>query len=483
MGKSDQDEPVTSPIAFHPSSNGEFCPTPESERDRRANARWRELVEEKHKRVGMTRRQFAESACGYAASLLVLNEIYGCGGGGAKSGGPDGGAAGGGADASYDVTPEMTEDHAQACAKLLGGEFVFDIQVHPPNPLSPWTPRMLPMDAETLIRTIFVDSDTSIACLTGIPDAREAGATNVAANRQLQEIIDRYAGPRLIFHGNVDPTKGAPELDYMAQLAATYKLGAWKCYPHVGTWRLDRDVGMAFVEQARALGIKVIAAHRGIGPGVTYTDPSSPVDLAFAAKAAPDVKFLTYHSGWDPLSVESEPYDPTSENPEGVSRLVRGVLDAGIPPHGNVYAELGSTWRNIMTKPIDAAHVLGKLLKYLGEDRVLWGTDSVFTGSAQEQIVAFRAFQIPEALQAAHGYPALTPAIKQKILGENAAAVYGIDMAAARCAIEADGLNQLKMARREDPRAAPLNPEKSYGPKTRREYLSFLSWERQSREA
>jgi predicted TIM-barrel fold metal-dependent hydrolase len=86
-----------------------------------------------------------------------------------------------------------------------------------------------------------------------------------------------------------------------------------------------------------------------------------------------------------------------------------------------------------MTQPQAAAHVLGKLLRYLGEDRVLWGTDAVFTGSPQEQIVAFRAFQIPEPMREAHGYPALTDRVRAKIFGANAAQVYGVDPDAVRC--------------------------------------------------
>ncbi len=44
----------------------------------------------------------------------------------------------------------------------------------------------------------------------------------------------------------------------------------------------------------------------------------------------------------------------------------------------NVYAELGSTWRFLMRDPDSAAHALGKLLLHLGEDNILWGTDSIW---------------------------------------------------------------------------------------------------------
>jgi uncharacterized protein len=72
--------------------------------------------------------------------------------------------------------------------------------------------------------------------------------------------------------------------------------------------------------------------------------------------------------------------------------------------------------------------VLGKLLLAVGEDRVLWGTDSVWYGPPQPLIDAFRSFTIPERLREAYGYPELTPELKQKVLGGNAARLYGIGL-------------------------------------------------------
>lgn len=456
------DEPLPqSPITFRPCSNGEFAPIAESRADRRAARDFARLVEDKHRRLGLSRREFAESACGLAAALLTINTVYGCQG-----------------EPSYDVTPDMTEDLAQACNRLSGDEFIFDVQVHPQEPLLRFTAPPLPLNAEDLIRMIFVDSDTTVACMSGVYYARGGGRGNLDANRLLQEIIDRLAGPRLIFHANADPTGGAAELDYMAEVAAAYRIAAWKVYPHVGSWRLDRDVGLAFLEQARALGQGIIAVHRGIGPGVDYAAPSSPIDLANAARMFPDLVFLTYHSAWDPLADEDHAFDPAETNPIGVDRLIKSLRDNGIGPTGNVYAELGSTWRNLMTQPRQAAHVLGKLLKYLGEDRIIWGTDSVFTGSAQEQIVALRAFQIPQSMQDQYGYPAISDAARRKIFGLNGARVYGVDPSAVRCAIASDFVSNLRLARRDAPDSVAVPRTKSLGPRNRREYLAFLAGQR-----
>jgi predicted TIM-barrel fold metal-dependent hydrolase len=74
---------------------------------------------------------------------------------------------------------------------------------------------------------------------------------------------------------------------------------------------------------------------------------------------------------------------------------------------------------------------LGTLLRDLGEDYVLWGTDSLLWGNPQWQIEAFRKFQIPDHLVEGHGYPKITPEIRRKVLGENAARIWNIDRKSA----------------------------------------------------
>jgi hypothetical protein len=69
---------------------------------------------------------------------------------------------------------------------------------------------------------------------------------------------------------------------------------------------------------------------------------------------------------------------------------------------------------------------MGQLMKYLGPDRIVFGSDSVWYGSPQWQIDAFWRFQIPEAMRERYGYPAITEQDKRKILGLNSATLYGI---------------------------------------------------------
>jgi predicted TIM-barrel fold metal-dependent hydrolase len=468
--KSARELEVVSPFPFRPPSNGEFCPVPPTPEALRAEALWRRTVEEKHRRLGLTRRQFAESACGMASALWALNQVA-CGSDGSDAG-------------TYQVDDGMLEDPERARSVLSGTEFIFDVQTHSSDPLVEFDESDPPGDAIDFIKQIFVQSETTVACITGVPAVRDLGVPAVQANRQLREIMERLAGPRLVFHANTDPENGPAELDYMAAVAAEYDVAAWKTYPHRTASRMDsEDIGLPFIERARSLGVNLIASHRGISNGGGYDSAGSPVDVVRAAKAFSDVRFLIYHSGWEQGQDEDHGYDPANPNPLGVDRLIRALEENQIGPNDNVYGELGSTWFNIMGRPGDAAHVLGKLLLYLGPDRVVWGTDCVFNGVPQAQIEAFRAFQIPEALQAQFGYPAITPDIRAKIFGLNAAAVYGVDPGATRYSVADDQVDRLRSAYLYDRQLVPVpDPARYEGPRTRRAFFAHLAREEHERE-
>ena len=92
-------------------------------------------------------------------------------------------------------------------------------------------------------------------------------------------------------------------------------------------------------------------------------------------------------------------------------------------------------------------------------------------GSPQDQIQAFRSFEVAPKLLDAHRYPELTPRLKAKIFGLNGARVYGVDIPAERKKTEADPIGLRKQAYRE--RAAPVF--ETFGPKTNREFEAFVT--------
>lgn len=430
-----------SPIEFHPRSNGEFIPWDPNAKEIHADRLFHRLAAEKAAYTGMSRRKFIESSCGMATALVVLNQVMGCNG--------EGGQYGVGRDETLD--PQVAD-------KAVGGagEFIFDGQTHHNDTAT----------MESYIEQVFLGSDTSVACISvgPQPPAQEGTCHRVAT----RELINRLSeGRRVVLHGKVWPNLGQAQLDGMPAFAEGLKINAWKTYPHEGNWEFDNPgIGQPFFDQMRKTGVKIVAAHKGLGP-------SSPRDLGVVAAANPDLTFICFHSGYE-TDFSEGPYRP--EVNRGVDRLVKTYLDNQVVQKGGqLYADLGSIWNTLSVGAGQglqgAGHVLGKLLKYLGPDRICWGTDAIYTGSPRAQIAAFRAFQIPTQLQEQFGYPALTDEVKAKILGLNNARIYGIDPTATLKAVTTDGLSKAKAllkASGQQIRSCSL------GPRTRREFFAML---------
>jgi len=219
----------------------------------------------------------------------------------------------------------------------------------------------------------------------------------------------------------------------------------------------------------------VICVHKGLPFGKQSYEHSQCSDIGVVAKRFPDVSFLIYHSGFV-TGVPERAYAGRGAD-DGIDTLIRSLLENGVKPNSNVYAELGSTWRFLMRDPDGAAHALGKLIKYCGENNVLWGTDSIWYGSPQDQIQAFRTFQISPELRTQYGYHEITPALRAKIFGLNAARVYAISADEVKKHTRADAVARERIAYREHPEPHYL----TYGPKTRREFLNLLHWNGGSR--
>jgi len=469
------------PIKIDSASNGEYLPRPLTTVELAANAHARVIAGDAAKRTGLKRRSFLKSFAGAAATLLAFNEAH------ARAG------ANGG---FFDLTEEAGLDNAIAKSELDGDEFIFDIQTHCVDPAGTWREgadgerwesvlnrvfsqrRKCKGDnfdcysAEQLIKEVFLDSDTDVAVVSALWGAKDSNPTPIdyaAETRALVETIGSQQ--RALIHGGVLPNEPGA-IEFMQVQAEEYKVDAWKTYPQwgpkgVGYFMDDPKYGIPLIEQARKLNVKTICAHRGIPLGDLEYKYSDPSDIARVARKYPDVTFICYHSGWEPGVIEGA-YDPDLD--EGVDRFIKAYRENGFKPNeGNVYAELGSTWRYHMSKPDQAAHLMGKLLKYLGDQRICWGTDSLWYGSPQDQIHAFRTFQISESFQERYGYPALTSEARRNIFGRNAARAYGLIIPEIRAIAASDRIGKLKQAYVDDP-----NPSfQTFGPKTRREFLEL----------
>ncbi len=442
------------PIKLDTTSNGEFVPVPLDTTNRHANALAQSWASENAKRRGVDRRGFMVSACGAASTLLAFNAAN---------------AAAGRTGGYFELDTVAAVDPDAAVEQLDGREFVFDVQGHfvGENGIG----RTGLGDSKQFIKDIFLDSDTDMMVLSFIPSRRETELLTIQEADETRRIIDEMDGTRrLLIHGRVNPNQPG-DLEDMDELAETWGVSAWKCYTQWGPdgrgFFLHDDIGLRMIEKARALGVKNICIHKGLPFGRRSYEHSLSTDIGVVAKMFPDVNFLVYHSGF--ISGQTEgPYDPNRR--EGVDELIRSVEENGIGRNANVYAELGSTWRFAMRDPTMAAHIVGKLVKHIGEENVLYGSDCIWYGSPQDQIQAFRTFQISDELQEKFGYPKLTPKLKAQIFGLNAAKPYDIDVGEVLQRARNDRIGK----RRAQYRAAPDPHFLTFGPKTRREFLANL---------
>ncbi|HVH06337.1 MAG TPA: amidohydrolase family protein [Myxococcota bacterium] len=463
----EEDEDPDFPFPLSDVSNGEWCPRPPSARQRAAAELLGAEAERRARRLGMSRREFLRSAAGTATAFWVLNTVHGL---------PSSGGA-----AVLPVDPAQCDDPETAGELFAADYFVMDVQLHhvdleaygdvpalgclrfyPPG--DQCTPGGLELLSQAnLVKEVFVDSETAVGVISGVPDGYPMPVDTMAATRDL---VNQLAGTeRALSQAMCDP-KAAPgtqtALDGLERQVTELGGRALKCYTGNGNWFLDDEtVAYPMLAEAQRLGLDVINVHKGLPAllGSGAEDFVRSRDLPKALRDWNELRFVAYHSGYFPG--------------EGIGEFLGVVKSIPRKHRKRLYAELGSCFATaFLESPESAAHLVGALLKALGPKQIVWGTDSIWWGSPQWQIDAFKALVIPEKMQRRYGYPPLTKKAKARILGLNAAKLYGVDPKAARCTIAGDALAKLQ-AEQGGIRASRTH--RVYGPRTRASYEALLA--------
>jgi predicted TIM-barrel fold metal-dependent hydrolase len=447
------------PIPTRLVSNEEFPPLPQTAAQRAVETRILAEARRLAPRLGLSRRDFLRRSGGMATSLLAMNAVFG---------------------RFFDVLPVEAADAAAFKERTGDPVFVFDVQVHyvgagydPAdqeakrggvskqgllglrrsarrlNPkLASDRGTMADLGWENFVKEVFLDSETAIGLISTPPGPYPQEA--VVPPKEMTHIRDEInritQSRRMLAHGLITPQLGQADLDFMDLQASTLKVDAWKGYTGAAPKGFDRGwfvddekIAYPMLERARKLGVRRVCLHKGLplGPVADYNHPR---DIIKAARDFPDIEFLVYHAGLLGVSAPS----PTGDVP-WTSEFCR--MKEKEPRLTNIYMELGSTFGQLVTNsPAACAHLLGQVIRAFGADHVLWGTDSIWYGSPQWQIEAFRRFEIPAELADKHGYAPLGRAVKEQIFGLNAARVFGVDVKAKRTEIPKDYLSRMKMA-------------------------------------
>jgi hypothetical protein len=266
------------PIKLDTTSNGEFVPVPLSPANREANRLAHANAERNAKRLNLSKRRFLVSACGAASTLLSFNVAN---------------AAAGRAGGFFELPAEAALEPLAARSVADQGEFIFDVQGHFID-----TPGGNPKGPDVFVKDVFLDSDTDMMVLSFVPSRRDAEPVTIQAADAVRRIVEKLEGThRLLLHGRVNPNQPG-DLEGMDELAGRWGVSAWKTYTQYGPggrgFFLTDDVGVRFVEKARALGVKVICVHKGLPFGPRSYEHSQCGDIGPIAKRFPDVKFLIY---------------------------------------------------------------------------------------------------------------------------------------------------------------------------------------------
>lgn len=270
------------------------------------------------------------------------------------------------------------------------------------------------MNVENFGKLILEQSDTAVAVFNPFGFREDYGGKDMVPIEEQAEIRNRWPDRTIMLGGGLTPNQGVEEtLNRLQMFVEDYQIAGLKLYtfdstPQRGWWFDDEKLAYPLWEQCRKLGIKNIGCHKGLPFGRFMARYAHVEDFDAVVDDFPDLNWIVFHSAW--------PYQ---------NELA--ALKAFKSHRKNLYCELGSCFAATVTnRPLECAHLLGTLLRDIGPDYVLWGTDALLWGNPQWQIEAFRRFQIPDPLVEGHGYPQLTDEIKRKVLGENAARLWSI---------------------------------------------------------
>jgi uncharacterized protein len=455
-----------SPIPTQAVSSDEFVPGPQTEKQREFEARVKQLGSELAKKQGISRRTFFQGAAGMAAAFVAMNETYG---------------------PMYAVskaeaaTPEMANERANA----LKGQFIMDMHTHflrddtrlegfvrsrEAVGKASWNPALVgkPQTIDDLkfanyFKEIYMDSDTKVALISGSgsEEPRDWFLTNEMKAQSRAEVNKKAGSKRMFSHAIFMP--GTP--GWLEKADADYeklKPDSFKGYTvgdntnkHLAKhpWHLD-DEKLLYPFYERLVkwskttpSLANVCVHKGLYPPATakqfpdllkYANVN---DVAKAAKDFPQLNFVIYHSGFrytgGAWNVGWEQFEKTGR--------IDWVTDlADIPAkHGvkNVYGDVGQLFaQSTIAEPRLCAAMLGQLVKGLGADHVVWGSDAIWTGAPQWQIEALRRLEIPAEMQQKYGFAPLGAAdgpVKKAIFGDNSARLYNFT-AAQRAALEGD---------------------------------------------
>jgi predicted TIM-barrel fold metal-dependent hydrolase len=267
-------------------------------------------------------------------------------------------------------------------------------------------------DPEILLE--FMDKyGVDIACLLPESMMDTTGySSRWCSNGEMAEAVEKHPD-RFMYQPNLSPIKHKGVKNTIWELEYWVKeKGAkiFKYYPPEDTYMNDPDL-WPFYEKAQELGI-VLDIHTGfawVAPGKSKY--ALPIQLDDVVNDFPELTINAFHMGY-----------PYCDDMNMVAMS-----------HPNVYLCLSLLVPWALNAPRKFAKILGEAMRWVGPDRIIWGTDYPGLGfQIKYSVAGFREFQFPEDMQKDYGYPPITEDDRRKIFGGNLAKLLGVDPSVRR---------------------------------------------------
>ena len=310
----------------------------------------------------------------------------------------------------WDASRENWRPDAEQYAKGWIDCFYGYHQLGPEDTRWDYEKKFLKVTPDDFERDMFVEGhvDKAIFQSTYLKEWYIDGFNTVDQNAQL---LERF-GDKLIVNGRFDPREGHAGLKQLEQDAARFSLKGVKLY--TAEWhgasrgfKLTDPECYRFLEKTQELGIKNVHVHKGPTIWPLNKDAFDVADVDQTATDFPELNFVVEHVGLP--RIDDFCYMATQEP--------------------NVYAGLSVVTGALMhARPKFFARVMGELLFWVGEDKMLFGSDYMIW-EPKWQVEGLVDWEMPDD-EAFTDYPRLTAAGKKKILGMNAAKLYDIEVPA-----------------------------------------------------
>ncbi|MER2510051.1 amidohydrolase family protein [Amaricoccus sp.] len=270
---------------------------------------------------------------------------------------------------------------------------------------------------DDLYRDLFIDGpdDMAIIQTTVLKDFFTNGFGCIERSTEMAQ----RAKDRFIINGSFDPRDGEAALEYIHYMKETYDIQGVKMYTAEWKgdskgWKLNDPAAYRCFELCDKLGIRNVHVHKGPTIIPLNKDAFDVHDVDYVATDFQGLNFIVEHCGLPRL--DDFCWIAVQET--------------------NVYGGLAVALPFIHSRPRYFGEVMAELLFWLGPDKLLFASDyAIWT--PKWLVEKFWNYQIPEDIAAERGVQ-LTDEIKEKILGLNAARLYGVDVEAKKAKLRAD---------------------------------------------